>query len=55
MQPPVFLLPAGVVTKVATVLSLPTPIPATVLSVFKPVEDSHHVQGFITHNAGISN
>lgn len=55
MQPSVLLLPAGVVTNVATVISLPTPIPATVASVFKPVKDSHHSQGFIIHNAGISN
>lgn len=55
MQAPVFLLPAGVVNKVATVIRLPTPIPATVVSVFKPVKDSHHSQGFITRNAEISN
>ena len=55
MQAPVFLVPAGVVNKVATVIPLPTPIPATVVSVFKPVKDSHRSQGFITRNAEISN
>lgn len=53
MQPPVFFLLAGVVTKVAPGMSLPTPIPATVVSVFKPAKDFRHSQGFITRDAEI--